>query len=152
MQLLVSDTTIFIDLQEGRLLKTIFQLPYQWMVPDILYEEELTTYRNLVDLGLQIGELNSHSSMPYVVKLVHQYKKPSRNDCFALALAKQEQCRLLTGDKDLRKAAEKEDVTVSGTIWIVNPLKAHTVITNSEAQKAYKMMRDNHRRLPWAKT
>lgn len=41
MQLLISDANILIDLEEGELLNELFQLPYQFKVPDILFFEEL---------------------------------------------------------------------------------------------------------------
>jgi predicted nucleic acid-binding protein len=39
--------------------------------------------------------------MMYAMQLTGTYTQASRNDCFALALAKQEQCPLLTGDMAL---------------------------------------------------
>ena len=83
---------------------------------------------HLIELGLRLDELSGETMM-YATKLTSQYKKPSRNDCFALALAKQEQCPLLTGDRDLRKAAENENITVMGTIWIVTQLVHHQVLS-----------------------
>jgi hypothetical protein len=55
LQLLVSDTNIFIDLEEGNLLNEFFALPYEIAVPDILYYEELdTSHSHLVNCGLQV--------------------------------------------------------------------------------------------------
>ncbi len=45
--------------------------------------------------------------MLYGMELTQRYTNSSRNDCFALALARQEKCLLLTGDKALRNAAGK---------------------------------------------
>ena len=56
MQLLIIDANILIDLEEGRLLRQFFQLPYDYRVPDILFSEELEEqYSCLPELGLQIG-------------------------------------------------------------------------------------------------
>ena len=41
MQLLICDTNILIDQEEGQLLEQFFQLPYKFRVPDILFYEEL---------------------------------------------------------------------------------------------------------------
>lgn len=41
MQLLISDANILIDLEEGQLIELMFQLPYQFSIPDVLFEEEL---------------------------------------------------------------------------------------------------------------
>ncbi|MFT5708399.1 MAG: hypothetical protein ACI9ES_002701, partial [Oceanospirillaceae bacterium] len=40
-QLLISDANILIDMEEGGLLEVMFQLPYDFATPDILFFEEL---------------------------------------------------------------------------------------------------------------
>ena len=150
MQLLVSDANILIDLEEGELLEQLFQLPYQFKVPDILFEEELrTNHAHLADLGLQVGELTADTMRDAFV-LVQRYKDPSRNDCFALALARQEGCPLLTGDKALRKAAETEGTIVKGTLWVVEQMVQQNLIDCLLAHQAYDRMEQAGRRLPWS--
>ncbi len=149
MQVLISDANILIDMEEGELIEKLFKLPYGFSIPDILFYEEMEDeHMHLIDLGLRLDEL-SGETMTHALNLIEQYKKPSRNDCFALALAKQEQCPLLTGDRDLRIAAEKEAVVVMGTIWVVTQLVRHQIINVVDARTAYGKMRDSGRRLPW---
>ena len=57
---------------------------------------------------------------------------------------------MLTGDQDLRKAAEVEQVKTNGTIWVVNQLVTHQIIDKPQAKAAYDRMKANGRRLPWA--
>lgn len=149
MQLLISDANILIDMEEGQLIESMFQLPFQFSTPDILFYEELEPQHNhLLNAGLQLAELNS-KTMQYAQKIIEKYSQPGRHDCFALALAFQEECPLLTGDKDLREAAEKEAVIVMGTIWLVNQMVKNRLITVGQARLAYKKMKDAGRRLPW---
>lgn len=149
MRLLICDTNILIDLEEGRLLEQLFQLPYEFRVPDILFSEELEAqHAHLSTLGLQLGELTSQSMLD-AAALIRRYGGLSRNDCFSLALARQEQCSLLTGDQDLRKAAEMEQVKTNGTIWVVNQLVTNQIIDKPQAKAAYDRMKANGRRLPW---
>jgi predicted nucleic acid-binding protein len=61
-------------------------------------------------------------------------------DHSALALALQERCPLLTGDKDLRVAAKKEGVEVHGTLWIIEELLNQKILKQSQAKGS---------RLPW---
>ena len=137
-------------MEEGGLLEAMFQLPFDFATPDILFFEELEEeHAHLPDLGLALKEVSSES-MIYAMQLTGIYTQASRNDCFALALAKQEQCPLLTGDLALRKAAEKEAAIVKGTIWLVTQLVVHQKITTDQAQEAYNQMKANGRRLPWA--
>ncbi|MCR9675005.1 DUF3368 domain-containing protein [Vibrio alginolyticus] len=148
-QLLISDANILIDMEEGGLLEVMFQLPFDFATPDILFFEELEEeHAHLPDLGLALKEVSSESMM-YAMQLTGTYTQASRNDCFALALAKQEQCPLLTGDMALRKAAEKEAAIVKGTIWLVSQLVVHQKINTEQAREAYRQMQDSGRRLPW---
>ena len=148
-QLLISDANILIDMEEGKLLEAMFNLPYQFATPDILFAEELEEeHAHLPELGLELKEISSESMM-YAIKLTSTYTQASRNDCFALALAKQEQCPLITGDMALRKAAEKEATIVKGTIWLVTQMVIQQQINIEQARVAYRQMQDNGRRLPW---
>lgn len=147
--LLISDANILIDLEDGDLITTLFKLPFQFQVPDMLFVDELEeTHGYLLDCGLQLGEL-SPESMAEVEQLTQRYNQPSRYDCMALSLAKQQQCPLLTGDRALRKAAEQELVEVKGTIWIVAQLLENSIIKPHKARHAYANMKQKGRRLPW---
>lgn len=149
MLLLVSDANILIDIEEGALLDVLFRLPYQFVTPDILYYEELEDqHGHLLELGLQPLEL-SPDAMRYAGDLVARYRGPSTNDCFALALASQEQCPLLTGDQALRNAAEEEQLEIMGTLWLVEELVRQGVISVDRAHQAYDAMKAAGRRLPW---
>lgn len=149
-QLLISDANILIDMEEGGLLEAMFQLPFDFATPDILFVEELEEeHANLPNLGLVLKEVSSES-MIYAMQLTGTYPQASRNDCFALALAKQEKCPLLTGDMALRRAAEKEAAIVKGTIWLVTQLVVQQKINIEQARDAYRQMQANGRRLPWS--
>jgi predicted nucleic acid-binding protein len=150
MQLLVSDANILIDLEDGQLSKFMFQLPYRYSIPDILFHDELeNNHQHLLDMGLELSTLSSEI-MKHATKLIEQYTKPSRYDCFALALAHSKGCTLLTGDKPLRNAAEKEGVVVKGTLWLVETMIRQSLLTVEEAEKAYQLMKESGSRLPWA--
>ncbi len=149
MLLLISDANILIDMEEGELLEQMFQLPYEFHIPDILFSEELEDqHRYLLDRGLTLAQLDSET-MLNAMELTAKYVKTSRNDCFALALAAQQQCPLLTGDLALRHAAENEAVMVQGTLWLVKMLVTRKLISTGEARVAYQKMKDARRRLPW---
>ena len=149
MQILISDSNIFIDMEVADLTAKMFALPYHFATPDILYYEELEEeHQNLLDTDLKILSLSS-DTVKYTESIVGKYPKASRNDLFALALAKQECCPLLTGDGALRKAGKQEDIQILGTIWIMDALVKHEIITKDEAMEAYDTMKNNKRRLPW---
>lgn len=149
MLLLVSDANILIDMEEGGLLVSMFSLDRQFIIPDILFTEELSElHAHFLDYGLEQRTLSSES-MISAMQLMQSYRHPSRNDLFALSLAKQEDCSLLTGDRHLKLAAENEGVEVHGTIWLVEELVKEGKISVNVAKAAYEKMSQSGRRLPW---
>ena len=149
MQLLISDANIFIDLLEGDILELLFELPFEFIAPDILYYEELEElHSHLLDMGLKLGTLDE-TEMELVGHLANQYRDPSRSDCMALVLAQKESCPLLTGDRALRTAASQEGVPVNGTIWLIEQLLGHRLLTEDEAYLSLDKMEHSGRRLPW---
>ena len=149
MQVLISDTNVLIDMDDGQLLERMFQLPFQFKVSDMLFQDELSElHPHLLQFGLIPTELTG-DSMLEALRMTRLYAGPSRYDCFALALAKQEACPLLTGDAALRKAAEKEAVVVMGSIWLVEKMVIHGLIDKAEALAAYERMQAAGSRLPW---
>lgn len=152
MLLLISDANILIDMEEGGLLKQMFRLPWTFCVPDLMYVEELEAqHSDLLALGLQLKELTP-VSMSYAANLMGTFSGPSRIDCFALALASQERCPLLTGDQALRRLARQESVEIKGTLWLVEQLIEQQIISVQHARQAFLDMRQAARRLPWEKT
>jgi hypothetical protein len=158
MPLLISDANILIDMEAGALMDTLFQLPMQFGIPDLLYYEEIEPGTpGLEHLGLLIMEV-SGDSVAYAQKLPGQHNhllpakngpKPSHNDYLALALAKQEDCTLLTGDTNLRIVAGKEDVNVMGSIGLLSVMIGNQLLTVEDAFKALDKMKQGKRRLPW---
>ena len=145
----ISDANILIDVEVGGLLAPMFSLGYQFAVPDVIYFEELAEqHAHWRDMGLIVKSLPSEG-VARVQALSQKYKRPSRNDLFALALAEQAQCPLLTGDAALRSVAETEQVEVKGTIWLVAEMLRQERITNDVARASFERMREGGRRLPW---
>lgn len=139
------------DVEEGDLVVPMFSLGYQFAVPDILYLEELQQrHAHLLEVGLKIMSLSAQA-LSQVQALSHRYRRPSRNDLFALALAQNKQCPLLTGDAALRQAGEAEQVVVKGTVWLIEQMVREQRITIVVARAALQKMRSRGRRLPWEK-
>jgi predicted nucleic acid-binding protein len=70
-------------------------------------------------------------------------------DHSALALAMQEKCPLLSGDKDLRMAAKSEGIDIHGTIWIVEELLNYQLVDRVQARNSFDSMKAKGSRLPW---
>lgn len=149
MLLLISDTNILIDIEDGNLTPLVFRLPYEIAVPDILFELELREQHNhLLEAGLKVKSLTTQS-IKKTESLNYKYPRPSLTDHSALALAMQEKCPLLTGDKDLRAAAKSEGVEVHGTLWIIEKLLNEKLIKQAQARDSFDSMKAKGSRLPW---
>lgn len=149
MQLLISDANILIDIEDGSLTPVIFRLPYEITVPDVLFELELREQHSyLLQSGLKIKSLTA-GFVKIAESLSTKYSGPSLMDQSALALALQERCPLLTGDRELRAAAIAEGVEVHGTLWIVEELLKAKLIEQGQAKSSFDSMKAKGSRLPW---
>ena len=148
--LLVSDTSVLVDLNRGGILNALFQLPFDIGVPDVLYEAELKDWQGeaLVALGLKVLTLDGDG-----VALAQRYRghepKLSLPDAFALALAKTENHILLAGDASLRAMATMEEVEVHGVLWVMDAIEAHQTLLPAELLQALTLIAEHPRcRLP----
>jgi hypothetical protein len=144
MRILVSDTSVLIDLERGQFLDSCFRLPFEFAVPDLLYARELSAYGGpaLVACGLRIEELTSEEvSAAQQVRSVRP--KLSLPDAFAYSLASARGWTLLTGDGELRALALAEQMPFFGVLWVLDQLfdgkviEAATVIAGLEAISAH---------------
>jgi hypothetical protein len=126
--LLVSDTSILIDLGRGGLLEAAFSCEWTMVVPDLLYERELLPENGpyLRSLGLGVVELS-----PDEVTFAQEVKsvRPSLSlaDCFALSCAQRADHMLLSGDKVLRAEARARNGVVYGVLWLLDRMHAENV-------------------------
>jgi hypothetical protein len=144
MKILVSDTSVLVDLERGNLLDACFRLPYEFAVPDLLYNKELANFGGpeLIARGLRIEELTGDevASAQHVRGIRPMLSLP---DAFAYALASSRGWRLLTGDGELRALARAERITFHGVLWILDNLfdgrivKAEIIVTGLEAVAAH---------------
>lgn len=128
MDLLVSDTSVLIDLERGLLIRACFDLPYRFCVPDVLYERELKDYggKELVRFGLEVVESDEVVSQ---TALGYRRTKSSLSapDTFSLALASTNGWCLLAGDGDLRKMAHSLGVNCHGVLWVIDELHGKAI-------------------------
>lgn len=149
-RLLISDANILIDMHVGGLLERMFELDREFAVPDALFRDELSVrHGNLPDLGLLVLELGS-DGVQFAIELIQQYQylRTSRYDLLAAALARQEECSLLTGDADLRLVCDEQGIEVHGTIWLMDQLHSADLVDADTAEMAYTRMLEHGSRLP----
>lgn len=152
MRVLVSDTSVLIDLERGALLEVLFRLPMEFTVPDLLFERELKGElgNRLSALGLRVEELTS-VEVGRAVEVRRRDGSLSTPDAFAFAVAESRKWTLLTGDARLRELAQQCRVETHGVLWVFDALADAAVLTNGELHRALTAVTAHPRcRLPLA--
>ncbi|MGH1447063.1 MAG: hypothetical protein ACRBBO_13580 [Cognatishimia sp.] len=150
MQVLVSDTSVLIDIERASLTARLFELPYEFVVPDLLYEAELLDWMGpeLIELGLRVEELEPHEIVR-ATELKRQRAMLSTPDVFGFCLAAERGWTLLTGDGALRAEAVRQALPMHGVLWLFDEFQNHNVCTNATLRTGLETIRDHPRcRLP----
>jgi len=115
---LILDTTICIDLFNGQLLEKVRTLPYEFTLPDVIVAELIDPPgESLLNLGYSVQHLPAEDIGRF----------------FALLVAQINFCSLITGDGDLREAAQGEGVAVHGLLWLLDRLVEYQLLSRAEA-------------------
>lgn len=138
---LILDTTVCIDLFNGRLLEKVLALPYDFRLPDVIVAELLDPPGEyLTQLGYAVQQLPAEAIARFFT-LREKYTKPSTNDLFALLMAQINNYTLITGDGDLREAANNEGIAVHGLLWILDRLVEYKILAKAEAADSVERIR-----------
>jgi len=145
---LVTDTNIWIDLENGGILVEVFQLPYQLLIPDFAIPELIRPrWETLEVLGLRTYELPSEQVLE-LFQLRQAYRYLSMIDLAAFLLAKMLGVTLVTGDWRLSELANASGLSVHGALWILDEMVHFKVLTPGYAASALKRMLELGARLP----
>jgi hypothetical protein len=112
MRIIVSDSSCLIDLRKVSLLEIFLKLPYEFLIPNTLFEEELlkftaTQKRDLIRCGLKVMDLPGERVLR-AQEVVRANPRLSVHDTFAFVLAESHpDSILLTGDGVLRTLADQ---------------------------------------------
>ena len=145
---LITDTNIWIDLENGRILTEIFRLPYQLLTVDFAIPELVhPAWNTLEQLGLQSREL-SPESIQELFLLRQSHHGLSIADLAALLLAKTLRATLVSGDRHLQELARAQGLPVHGVLWILDEMVKHGVLAPDHAANALNKMVTGGARLP----
>ncbi len=116
----VVDASVLIDLNNGDVLHFFCRMPFEIIIPDLIVAEELQSIevQQLFNWGVRVQGL-SPSQVIEVYTLAQFHRSVSVKDLFAFVLARDLDATLLTGDGALRRFAEREGVSVHGTLWVL---------------------------------
>lgn len=146
--ILVTDATIWIDLDCSGLLEATFKLPYRFVTTDFVVEElEQPDGPSVLSLGLRIVPLTVQQEQ-LINAEARSRRQLSLSDHSVLIVAIDNEVPLLTGDKHLRSTGEKAGLVVHGSLWLLDELVSREVIEASKAAEALRAMLVSGRRLP----
>jgi predicted nucleic acid-binding protein len=148
MRIIISDSSCLIDLHKGGLLQAVFSLPFQFVIPQPLFKEELLSIPQeekdaMVALGMQVivlpGEQVSQAQTYF-----NENRRLKLNDCFALVLAEEtDEAILFTGDNPLRRLADSKDIETHGILWGIDMIEEHSDIPPEALLEALLKFRDD---------
>ena len=149
MKVLVSDSSILIEFSKRELLDKMFQLEFEFAVPDLLFHEELIdlgaySRRDLLGLGLRVEPLDAEG---VEVAITYQSERPALSlvDSFALALAFHQGWNLLTEDRTMRAVADSKGIAHMDTLWVIDKMLEGGILSASHVVAVLEAMRDDPR-------
>lgn len=149
LKLLITDTSIWIDLIKRGLLDAFFELPFSIYAVDFVRDNEVigVNWSTLAEKGLQLIEL-SPSEILDLYNLKQAQPCTSLPDIASYVAAIKINGILLTGDKALRSFAE-ERLEVHGLLWVIDLFVHYQILTPEDASICLELMlRDPNTRLP----
>lgn len=134
-ELISSDTNVWIDFDAISAVELPFRLPCTYLMWSEAVDDEVKSpgglRERLLAEGLVAVEITGDEFW-LADGYGEHYSGISAYDAVALAIAKSRGIVLMTGDRRLRKAAEEEGVTVTGTIGVLDRLLAEGLIDEEE--------------------
>lgn len=154
--ILITDTNIFLDLIEGDILAQLFELPHQIHTTDIILSNELAPAQQaLLDDFVAVGKLEVRSFTVTELMRIGEWVEAARLEAGEMSVlfhAQQVGGILLSGDAAFRRYAREQGMAVHGTLWVLDELVAHAVLSPRAAHQALSQMlaQGSDRRLPKA--
>lgn len=147
MEYISSDTNVWIDYSCIDRLELPFRLDCTFIMHHDAIEDEIKQpvdlKDKLINLGLVGVELTT-DEFAFADFLSGKYRRLSIFDVTALAIAAKRGITLLTGDRTLRAAAEREGVKVMGTIGLLDRLLANDCIDGVEYYECLVLFKENN--------
>ncbi len=130
MRIIISDTSCLIDLRKADLLDAFINTPFERVIPDVIFEQELIEFTSahyeILTHGVEVQSLPPEG-VNRAIEVNRLNPVLTLNDSFAFALAEStENSILLTGDRNLRLFAKSNDLEVHGVLWMLEQIRIST--------------------------
>lgn len=152
--LIISDTNVFLDLYDADSLKEFFSLPYDIHTTMLVFSEirgdrQLQSIKPFIDCGkLKIEQLSDAEFASCLNLSLTTPGDLSVTDCSVWQKAKEQNAKLITNDKRLRKAAENDNIEVHGILYIFEEMTRNNVMSAEKAMKSISKLIHINKRFP----
>lgn len=133
--IVIKDACILIDLVDLDLLEAFYQLEVTavttgFVIAEILDEEQAVAVRKVVSDGKLT--VYDDGDIAEITALTDQHPGLSFADCSVLELAFRVPGIILSADGSLRNEAKRRQLTVKGSLWVLNQLVEQNFMTKAE--------------------
>ncbi len=134
MRIIITDTNVFFDMMDIEVLPDFFGLDFEicttdFVVDEIKHYEQAEQIQNFIRSKKLTVFSFSSQELDQVATIKTKRNLRRIADKSVLWKAKQLECRLLTGDKNLRCEAEESGLVVNGSIWVIRMLVESNMVT-----------------------
>lgn len=149
MRIVVSDSSCLIDLQKASLLEQFLRLPYDFLIPNTLFDDELLSFsaaqkRSMIRGGLTIVDIPAEGVLR-ARAIIRTAPRLSVHDGFAFVLAESHPGSiLLSGDDALRTLAAAYQIEVHGVLWAVDEMHRCRVASTNTLCAVLKAFTTDH--------
>jgi hypothetical protein len=134
MRVIIGDASILVDLARVHVVEALLRLPYEFVVPDVMFADELLDIGfgdrdTLFTWGLREGTLDD-DGISRALSYASSYAMLSTNESFALALAKTTpNSVMLTCNRAVWTIAQQCRIEVRDLLWVTDEISRHDTIS-----------------------
>ena len=155
MEIVINDTNIFLDLYDIGLLDDFFQLPIRvhtvdFVINEITHPDQQKVIQQLISKGILFVKDYPATRIPNLYQFnIECGGNLTLTDSTVIFYAQTlDNCRILTGDRQLRNRAEERGIIVSGILYVFDQLVEHNLIPPYEASQKLEALFKINTRLP----
>ena len=153
MKIVITDTNILFDVIKIGALPEFFSLDYEICTTVFVMHEILPfAQRELVETFIRAKKLTVYNFTEEEIEAVQNFDTERSlkrfTDKSVIWKSLQLNCPMLTGDQRMREVAEKMNIEVHGSIWIVDELVTKSLISSDKAVELFEQLLLTNSRLP----
>jgi predicted nucleic acid-binding protein len=153
MKIIITDTNILFDVIKIGALPEFFSLDYEISTTVFVLQEILPSpQKEMLETFIRAKKLIVFNFSAEEIEEVQKFNTGRDlkrfTDKTVIWKSLKLNCPMLTGDQRMREVAEKMNIEVHGSIWIIDELVTKALISNEKAIMLFEQLLITNRRLP----